>query len=113
MLFIFSIMLECVCLVFMLAKQSYCLSTHKHCKNVVYVAMYLTLWSANHTFIRVISTPTVPYNASLVWYAHFIFTVKASSWKYIMLASVISSAVTVQGGTYIMYVSNLTVLYKI
>ena len=58
--------------------------------------MYLTLWSANHTFIRVINTPTVPYNTSLVWYAHLIFTLKASSWKYIMLASVISSAVTVQ-----------------
>ena len=33
-----------------------------------------TAVSANHTFIRVISTPTVPYSTPLVWYAHFIFT---------------------------------------
>ena len=33
----------------------------------------LTLQSANHTFIRVISTPTVSYNTPLVWYARFIF----------------------------------------
>ena len=26
-----------------------------------------------HTFIMVISTPTVSYNTPLVWYAHFIF----------------------------------------
>ena len=35
-------------------------------KNLVY---YLTLRGANHTFIRVISTPTVPYNTPLMWYA--------------------------------------------
>ena len=38
--------------------------------------LYLTLQSANHTFIKMISTPTVPYNTLLVWYAHFIYTVQ-------------------------------------
>ena len=33
----------------------------------------MALWSADHTFIMVISSPTVPYNTPLVWYAHFIF----------------------------------------
>ena len=33
----------------------------------------MTLRSANHTFIRVISTPTVSCNTPLVWYALFIF----------------------------------------
>ena len=36
---------------------------------------YLTLQSANHTVIRVISTPTVPYNTPLVWYTHLVFMV--------------------------------------
>ena len=34
---------------------------------------YMALWECNHTYIRVISTPTVSYNTPLVWYAHFIF----------------------------------------
>ena len=29
---------------------------------------YMMLWSANHPIIRVIRTPTVPYNTPLVWY---------------------------------------------
>ena len=41
-----------------------------HYKNAV---RYLTMQSANHTFIWVISTPTVLYNTPLVWYAHFVF----------------------------------------
>ena len=43
------------------------------CYTVKNVVKYLTLRSANYTFIRVISTPTVSYNTPLVWYAHFIF----------------------------------------
>ena len=44
---------------------------HPHCKKCGII--FDTAVSANHTFIRVISTPTVPYSTPLVWYAHFIF----------------------------------------
>ena len=40
-------------------------------KNAVF---YFAPQSANHTLISVISTPTVPYNASLVWYVFIVYS---------------------------------------
>ena len=41
-----------------------------HCKKC---GVIFDTAECHRTFIRVISTPTVPYNTPLVWYAHFIF----------------------------------------
>ena len=42
-----------------------------HCKNVV---CYVTLWSANHTVIRVVNTMQCHMIHQLMWYGRFIFS---------------------------------------
>ena len=55
---------------------------------VKYVVCYVTLWSANHTVMRVVNTTQYNMIHQLVWYAYFIFTVYAQHTYYSTYISV-------------------------